>query len=83
VKPSTAKFTHYAYLSGPENMREPTGLFNLEKVGVADRQSLIHRLLDQGELLAAVPWGVKVRKRSDLRAALKWIGSRAKPQAGA
>lgn len=79
MKPSTAKFTHYAYLSGPENMREPTGLFNLDKIGADDRRGLIHRLLNQGELLAAVPWGVKVRKMSDLRAALKWIGSRAKP----
>lgn len=77
------KFTHYAYLSGPGNMREPTGLFNLSGKSNAERRRLVHVLVNQGELLAAVPWGVKVHKMADLRAALKWIASREKPQAGA
>jgi len=50
------RFTHYTYLTGPNNHREPTGMVNLTATSVTTRRRLIHQLNQNGELLAQIPF---------------------------
>jgi len=65
-------YTHYAYLSGPNGMREPTGLLMLGAAGLKTRRALLHQLLANGELLSALP--IPVQNMAELRNHLKEVG---------
>ena len=67
------KNTHYAYLSGPNGMREPMMLFDLQGTGPTYRRRLLHDLLGQGLLLAVCPPCVDVETLEDLSNALQWL----------
>lgn len=49
------RFTHYAYYSGPNGMREPTGLLDLSATTHDKRRKLLRALHVNGELLSALP----------------------------
>lgn len=66
------QFTHYSYLCSPiRPYREPTGMFDLRGDGESTRRTLVHHLLRNGELLAALPFP-EIRTMKQLREALKW-----------
>lgn len=67
--------THYSYLSGPNGMREPTGLYDLTHATPHARRKLIEHLMKNGELLAICPFGVTFKTMKELREALIWLES--------
>ena len=68
-----SRFTHYAYLCGPNGVREPTSLFDLSSTPVENRQAMIHNLMKNGELLCKCPHAHEIYNIKDLRRVLKWI----------
>lgn len=68
--PQPVTRTHYSYLSGPGFMREPTGLLDLSAASVETRRKVIHSLIQNGELLAKLPFP-EINDMVQLRAALK------------
>jgi len=59
---SDGNHTHYLYYSGPNGLREPTGLLCLAHAGRSTRKKIIHAALKNGELLAKLPGCVKDMK---------------------
>jgi hypothetical protein len=72
------KPTHYSYLGGPDGIREPTAIYNLDDISVPDRRRLVGRLIARGELLAVVPDVCPVATLADLRNCLIWLRNRGK-----
>lgn len=66
-------FSHYAYLSGPQGLKEPTALFDLRAASNDTRRNLIHGLIKNGELLATCPFGCEIQNMRQLRNALDWL----------
>jgi hypothetical protein len=54
-------------------MRELVASYNLDMASVERRRATIHKLLENGQLLAASPWGVRIENFDDLRAAIDWL----------
>lgn len=65
-----SKRTHYSYLSGPNFIREPTGLLDLSSASEETRRKVVHSLIANGELLSLLP-NDHVQDMVSLRAALK------------
>lgn len=47
--------THYAYICGPNGMRELTAAMDLSAQSLENRRKLIHACMMNGELLAKAP----------------------------
>ena len=65
--------THYSYHCGPNGLRELVASYNLDQASPDRRRATIHKLLENGQLLAACPWGVRIQSLSDLRNAIDWL----------
>ena len=73
VKKSEKTFTHYAYLVSPVGVsREPTGMMDLSAASEDTRRGVIHGLIQNGELLATLPFP-EIKNMRQLRGALKWL----------
>lgn len=65
------KRTHYSYLSAPDFTREPTGLLDLSVACVLTRRRVLHSLIANGELLAALPYP-EIKDMVTLRSVLNY-----------
>ena len=69
---SAAKYTHYSYLICPvPPYREPTGIYDFDGLGEEGRRVFIHNMLENGELVAPLPFP-EITTMRQLRGALKW-----------
>lgn len=67
------KYTHYSYLCSPiRPSREPTGMYDLRDVPEFTRRLLIQNLVQNGELLATLPFE-DIKNMRQLRGAIKWM----------
>jgi len=67
------EYTHYSYMSCPMGVRrEPTSIFNLAMASTATRRRLLHQLMQNGELLALLPFP-EIKNMRQLRGALQWL----------
>lgn len=72
------RFTHYSYISGPDGIRLPTGMYDWHDVSIDSRRGRIHSFMQNGELLALIPYASEVQTMVDLRNILMWVEAQKK-----
>ena len=65
--------THYAYIAGPNGVREPVNLLDFRGIANEARRFMIHSQIENGFLVAACPFGVEINSIADLKQAMEWI----------
>jgi hypothetical protein len=60
-------------MCGPNGMRQIIATYNLDRASIGRRRVTIHKLMSNGHLLAACPWGCDISSLADLRRTVDWL----------